>query len=346
MNDSDEKDWDAYLENAPGKLPTLLSAWKHILEKTYGQECFFLIARHESTIHGVLPLYEVKSKIFGHRLETPPGAMCADSPEAATALITEADRLAQELDADNLILRDSREDWTSVVPDLGLTKLELHRGVVHHIMSDEQSAWEHFSSSFRKGIRIRQSDEKLHISIGSSGHEDFHKTILKFTHRVATPCFSSRFVQNVIDHLPEHYQIVNVSYDGDVVASYFNLVLGKTIFGIWGAPLPERQRLNATNKSIWASVKWGIEHGYKSFDLGRSGYPSPQFSYKSRVADVDYPIYQILRVYRGEAPGYLRAHQTEKDSGPVALMRNMWPYLPLPLVGFAGPKIRKHIPFG
>ncbi|MCP2938018.1 hypothetical protein NK983_35520, partial [Salmonella enterica subsp. enterica serovar Typhimurium] len=70
----------------------------------------YLLAERGGRICGVLPLAQVKSRLFGHSLVSLPfgvyGGVAADDDEAARALETEAQRIAQLLGVDHLEFRN------------------------------------------------------------------------------------------------------------------------------------------------------------------------------------------------------------------------------------------------
>ena len=346
MSTCDINAWDNYLQSSPFGLPTLFSGWKQIMADTYGYPCHFLYARQDGHIRGVLPLYHVKSPLTGNRLDSMPGALCADTLEVAQMLASSADALARELKVDQLMLRDSRQDWTRFIPGLDFEALELHRGVARKLNSDSEELWKIVGKQFRNRVRHAHKDNSIRIDIDCSGLEDFYTTFNQFTHQVGTPLFGKNFLKNIIKTMPDVYQIVKVYLDEKPIAGYFNFLSNKVIFGMWGACLREYYTLNISHKAYWATMEWGCKHGYKSLDMGRSPYPSGQFDFKCHAGDAEYPIYQLFHVYRGKKPIGLQINDLEEGSQGLSLFRKVWPRLPLVVVQALGPRVRWHIPFG
>jgi hypothetical protein len=338
--------WDLYLQNSTHGLPTLSSAWKEIMTHTYSYPCHFLLARQGDQIRGVLPLYHVKSALTGNRLDSLPGALCADTQEVARKLVSEADALARELKVDQLLLRDSRQDWTQLIPGVNLEAVELHRGVARMLKPDSEKLWSSVGNNFRNRVRYRQKENPITIRIDSSGLDDFYSTFHQFTHKVGTPLFGKKFLKNITRSMPDVYQIVKVYLGQKPIAGYFNFLSNHVIFGMWGACLQEYYSLNISIKAYWATMEWGCKNGYQSLDMGRSPYPSGQFTFKSHAGDTVYPIYQLFHVYRGKRPIGLQIHDPEDGGQGLSLFRRVWPRLPQSLVQALGPIVRWHIPFG
>lgn len=63
------------------------------MEKTYNHKPLYLIAKENGVIKGVLPLFLMRSVIFGKKLVSVPfapyGGVCADSETVEKALIDE-----------------------------------------------------------------------------------------------------------------------------------------------------------------------------------------------------------------------------------------------------------------
>ena len=64
-----------------------------MVEKTYNHKPLYLIAKENGVIKGVLPLFLMRSVIFGKKLVSVPfapyGGVCADSETVEKALIDE-----------------------------------------------------------------------------------------------------------------------------------------------------------------------------------------------------------------------------------------------------------------
>ena len=94
------------------------AGWRDILENVFRHRSRFLIAERGGAIRGVLPLAEMKSRLFGHALVSLPfavyGGPAALDVEAETALIDAAVELAASLDVEHLELRNrtaKRHEW-------------------------------------------------------------------------------------------------------------------------------------------------------------------------------------------------------------------------------------------
>jgi FemAB-related protein (PEP-CTERM system-associated) len=106
----DERRWDAFVESAPRATFFHRVAWRGILEQVLGHRCHYLYAERHGVITGVLPLTEMRSRLFGHALISTPfcvyGGVVAGDPDSEAQLIQAATALADELRVDYLELRE------------------------------------------------------------------------------------------------------------------------------------------------------------------------------------------------------------------------------------------------
>jgi serine/alanine adding enzyme len=104
LQKEDEKAWDSYIYNSNISTFYHQIGWKSVVEKTYKHKPIYLIAKEDGEIRGVLPLFLMKSMIFGKKLVSVPfapyGGACADNGIIEKALIEEAKRITEECSVD------------------------------------------------------------------------------------------------------------------------------------------------------------------------------------------------------------------------------------------------------
>src|SRR5688572_7516095 len=67
--------WDAFVNSTASATFFHRAGWKTVLEKAFGHRTHFLLAQAGGVIEGVLPLAEIKSRLFGHALISLPFAV-------------------------------------------------------------------------------------------------------------------------------------------------------------------------------------------------------------------------------------------------------------------------------
>src|SRR5687767_10969562 len=107
--DSDEPRWDEFVrENSQATFFHLLR-WRDVLARNFGYKPFYLYAEEEREIVGILPLFLVKSLLFGKRLMSLPvciyGGLVSRNEEASELLLNQARELAQRYQVAHLEIR-------------------------------------------------------------------------------------------------------------------------------------------------------------------------------------------------------------------------------------------------
>ena len=102
--------WDNYVNRHPSTTLFHLTAWKQVVEKTFGFKACYLFAEEDGVVRGVLPLFLVSNMLQGKSLVSTPfavyGGPCADNPAIASLLRSAACRMAEEEGVQYLELRE------------------------------------------------------------------------------------------------------------------------------------------------------------------------------------------------------------------------------------------------
>lgn len=332
--------WDNYVKSARYGLPLHLSGWRKILRDTYGYETKYLLARDPVHIVGVLPLFYVPSFLTGKRAMTMPGAICAEDQSIAVKLIEEAVKLSHDSGIDRILIQDSRQELPDNWPSES-----------HHVYwllelgQSEKELWDRLDGNIRRQVRKARKNN-LEVQIDRSGEllDPFYALFSKFTHQAGTPVFSRAFLYNIINTMPDGFNIVVVWHDGRPIAGYFQLEMNNTIYGMWGAALGETLNLRPAYLALWEIMREGIESGFAYLDMGRSPADSNASKFKGQWGGTASPIYQTIINNENKEPTQSLTRQVQSDE-QFQLFMKIWPRLPLSLTRRLGPKLRWHIPF-
>src|SRR6476660_2098754 len=106
MQPQDAARWDEFVLNCPQASFFHRAGWQKVIEQAFGHKTYFYLAEVDGRIEGVLPLAQIKSRLFGHSLGSLPfcvyGGPAASSEEVAAALDQEAQQLADKLGVGHL----------------------------------------------------------------------------------------------------------------------------------------------------------------------------------------------------------------------------------------------------
>ena len=89
----DEKAWDSYIYKSSSSTFYHQLGWRNVVKKTYKHKPIYLVAKEGGELKGILPMFLMRSVIFGKKLVSVPfapyGGVCADSETVEKALIDE-----------------------------------------------------------------------------------------------------------------------------------------------------------------------------------------------------------------------------------------------------------------
>ena len=64
--------WDEFVKHQPGASVYHLSGWRTVIQKSFGHDCAYLIAKRSDRVVGVLPLVRMQSRLFGRFMVSVP----------------------------------------------------------------------------------------------------------------------------------------------------------------------------------------------------------------------------------------------------------------------------------
>jgi FemAB-related protein (PEP-CTERM system-associated) len=293
--------------------------------------------RGDGQIAGVLPLFLVRSRIFGRLLVSTPqaayGGILAESESASSALFGHAAELAKELNVEFLELRNFRNALSddSLLPkDLYVTfRTELHEDPEANMLAIPRKT----RAEVREGIR-----NELEFRVDAIGPADFFGVYSRSVRDLGTPVFPKQLFVAGMKHFGSDCKIFSVHWKGKLVSAVWTLFYKDEVVPYFGGSIREYNRLAVNNFMYWMLMKYGCEHGYKIFDFGRSKKGTGSFDFKKRwgmtMTDLSYQ-YRLVR------------RRAMPDTSPLnpkfSVGIQVWRRLPLPVTQFIGPIVSKHL---
>lgn len=347
-NDTYRDRWDAYVKsNASGTLFHLIG-WKAAVESTFGHKPHYIMVVEGEKIRGVLPLFEVKSRLFGHALVSVPygvyGGIVASDSGTVEMLRNSAQALADVIRVDYLELRN--------LPDASSTETEVQSRTdtsnwfnkdlyVTFQRPIQPDLAANMNAIPRKQRAMVRKGEKAGLVSRVGGVEElaeFYSIYATNVRDLGTPVYPLGFFRALMEALPDAF-ILSVWKDGVMVAGVLTFVFSSTLLPYYGGGLREYFNYAINDFMYWELMRYGCEHGYNLFDFGRSKRETGSYKFKKNwgfePTDLEYRFYLVKRK---EMPNVSPLNPKYR------LMINTWKRLPLPIANWLGPKLVRGIP--
>jgi FemAB-related protein (PEP-CTERM system-associated) len=296
----------------------------------------FLLAERGSEITGILPLVQVKSRLFGNILSSMPfvnfGGPAATDAASEAALVEAACRQAEERRCDYLEIRANR-----TLEPLPSTSHKV--SMMLALEGDADAMMESFSSKHRASIRRTYRDG---ISVRVGGRElldPFYTLLSKSWRAMGTPLYRKRYFEGLFDQFGDDLRIF-VAFRGEVpLATAMNGHFRKTVEGMWAGMDPAYRNLQPNYVLFFEMIRDSCERGYERFHLGRSTEGSGSATFKARWgAELQRLYWSYHLVGRDELPAL------NPDNPKYALAMRAWRRLPLFATRFLGPPLARLLP--
>jgi FemAB-related protein (PEP-CTERM system-associated) len=340
-SDDDLGEWDDFVASRSDATLFHQSAWRQVVELGLGQRTHYLLARQNGEIVGVLPLAEVKSRLFGHRLISITGGVyggiLAATPSAYGALENEGRRLAEKLEVDALELRSGPDQCdsqsTSVVP---WRTRELYVTFRKEISADPETNLKGIPrrqrAMVRKGINAGLSTEL------TQDVPRFYRIYAESVRNLGTPVFPLRYFQTLAQVFHDQVELAVVTSNGGDVAAVMSFYYRDQVMPYFGGSRPVARALKANDFMYWELMCRAASRGVRLFDFGRSKIETGSYGFKKNWG---FPPQSLDYRY------YLVRSDTLPDVSPknprYRLFIAGWKRLPLPIANLVGPWLARNL---
>jgi FemAB-related protein (PEP-CTERM system-associated) len=314
-----------------------LPAWSDVVTKVTRHRPFYLVACEGGEIRGVLPLTQVRSRLFGNRMISQAfsnyGGPLAENPLALSALYEKAVELATENGCQSIELRN-----VDPLPfDLHLRKDKITMYLP--LAPDPDTLWKSLKSEIRN--RVRKA-EKADISVSDGGPElldAFYSVWTIRMRQLGTPCYPKRLFQGILDAFAGNTRIFLVYLDQLVIGGAFVYLYNGLVQMRWVATLNEYNYLSPNVLLYWTVINHYCLAGASCFDFGRSTVGSTQHEFKRRWGAK--PVQLHYQYWC--APGKELSLATPNDP-KYSKKVEIWKKLPLWMTRLVGPYISRSLP--
>ncbi len=331
--------WEAYVKAKDSCLGYALPAWFTIFEQAFGHKTHALVAQNEAqNIVGILPICQVKSKIFGTNLCSLPfvnyGGLLSDTAEANTALLHAAQKLRKELKTESIELRHMHPCGLDLP-----AKADHKVSMILDLPENADILWKGFKDKVRNQVR---KAEKNGLNVTRGGVElldDFYAVFCVNMRDLGTPVYAKSFFATVLEHLGKNVELLCVYREGICIASGLLYRYGNTMQMPWASSLLAHRSFCPNHSLYWEAMRISCEEGFAHFDFGRSTPQSGPWSFKKQWGVREVPLYWEYILEEGASLPALTVNNPKYQMAIAA-----WKKIPLWLANTLGPHIVRGIP--
>ncbi len=321
---SDRATIDAFLADHPDATPFHRLEWIEAVESSCGHKAHYLVAEN-----GVLPLSEVRSRLFGRALVSSGfavgGGILAYDRETAQALAEAAWALAGRLSCPTVELRGG------MLPEGWVRDQTTYLGFARDLADDDGAELLAIPRKQRAEVR-RALGFGLTTDIGD---RDAHYAVYAESVRnLGTPVFPKSLFAAVLDAFGDDADILTVRRDGKPLASVLSLYHHGTVMPYWGGGTAKARTWRANDLMYFALMRHARTRGCIHFDFGRSKAGTGAAAFKRNWGFNAQPL-----AYATKSAGASR--KVNPLDPRYSFQVKLWRKLPLTVANQLGPMIAR-----
>jgi FemAB-related protein (PEP-CTERM system-associated) len=331
-----EPEWERFVAGAPHASCAHALAWRNVVVRVYGLVPCHLMATDGGRACGVLPLYLVKSRLFGRLLVSAPylsvGGVLAESGAAAEALVARARTLVATLGARYLELRNH------VPAGLGLVSTDRYCSYVLPLDKDPDRLWTRLENRARTAVR-KALKAGLTVDHGHHLAPELAAVLSRHMRSLGTPFHGPDFYRRMLAEFGDDAEVLLVRRGEDVVGGGIVIQIPGLLHWPFGACLATHRQLYPMNLLAWEIIRFGCLRNARALDFGRSQWRSGTALFKRQWGAEPVPLFYEFHLPPGGAVPY-----QDPTNPRYALPIAVWKRLPHLVTRAIGPAIIRDLP--
>jgi FemAB-related protein (PEP-CTERM system-associated) len=329
---TDPQAWDEFVLRASDGTMAHRWAWLGVVSGTYGHRVIPLAATRAGTLAGVLPLVQMRSRLFGRHLVSMPyldaGGLCTSGDRAAdNMLVLAAAKLATSSGA-QLELRHTADRPIPLVPSLHKVTMLME------LSGGEDAVRKRIPASRQRQVRKARRAGLTASMNGSEALADLHRILATNLRDLGSPMHRREFFRRIMGAFGEDARIVLIRERDGVIGAGLMLIQGDWAGMPWVGSLRSAFARNPNQLLYWEVFRHAIARGCRVFDFGRSSPGAGTYEAKRQWGA------QPVQLYWHRLPG--------KESGSDVQRwqwgTEVWRRLPVPVASAIGAAVRGGLP--
>ena len=327
--------WERYLQTSPHATFAHALGWRSVVEKTYHHIPYYLMAMDGGSVEGLLPLFLVRSWIFGRFLATAPylsyGGLLAKDSTTAGVLVDAARELAMEERAKYVEIRGFHKI------NHGLQLKDKYCTYLLPLDSDPEVVWTRLEHRARKAVR-KAMKCGLAVERGSHFLGDFVEVVSRLMRDLGTPFHGEPFYRNILEEFADRAEIFMVRHRDGFIGGGLTVVFKETLVWPYGGCLKAYRGLAGMNLLTWEIIRYGCQRGAAYLDFGRSQWDSGTALFKRQWGAQPVPLF--YEYYLGDGA---KMPDVDPTNPRYRLLIAAWRRLPLCLTKAIGHFVIRNI---
>ena len=343
LEQKDSQKWDSFIRSSNHSSVYHLHFFKTVIEKTYHHKSYYLVASEDNVLKGVLPLFVIKSPVFGNALVSLPfcdyGGIVTSDDTCGRKLLDKAAELAVSLKISEIEFRQTNEQkyFTDTIC-AGSLKLSKKTGKVRmklELPDNQDALFSTFPAKLRSQIRRPQKENCTGKNGGVELLDDFYDVFVHNMRDLGSPVHSKALMRNMLEASPDNRLFV--IYHNATTPVACSMVCGFNDMAInpWASFKRTYQKISPNMLLYWEMLCYSIEKKYKYFDFGRSTPGEGTFKFKEQWGAKPEQLFW----YHYNT----RVIPEDEPNGKKEKFIKVWSKLPLPVTRVLGPVIRRQV---
>lgn len=334
MDAASRQRWDDFVFGHPDATFFHRAGWQDVIERHFGHRTWFLIAEAGGQVRAILPLAQVKSRLFGHTLVSLPfcvyGGIVALDAAAADALDHAAQALALRLGVDHLEYRQLQPrhpEW-HVRSVYATFRRPLLATPEQNLLAIPRKQRAMVRKGIAAGLRSQVDGDT----------ERLFRCYAASVHRLGTPVFSRRYFACLLDTFGDACEVLSIEHGSKAVSAVLSFRFRDQVLPYYGGGDLLARQLAANDFMYWEVMRRACESGCTVFDFGRSKFGTGSFDFKKNWGFAPQPLHYECQLVGATAP---------RDNQPLnprfALLIRAWKLLPRGVANALGPHLVRQL---
>jgi FemAB-related protein (PEP-CTERM system-associated) len=326
---ADAARWDAFVAACPDATVFHRHAFREAIERVFRHRTHYLLAERDDAIVAVLPLAEMRTRLFGHALVSLPfcvyGGVAADDPEAVPVLHAAARALAEGLGVGHLELRNR------AVREPSWPRQDLY--VTFRRTLDPEPEANLLAIPRKQRAMVRKGMQRGLVAEPGRDLDTFFALYADNMHRHGTPPLPRRWFAALLDGLADDADVLVVRDSaGAPVSAVLSFWFRDEVLPYYAGDVPAARDLAANDFKYWALMERACRRGCRTFDYGRSKQGTGSFDFKKNWGFAPAPLAYEHALVRAAA---IPEHNPLNPKYRAFIAA--WRHLPRPVANAIGP---------